>query len=235
MIPVQPQPEPDSFDRDVRRKGQRWIRRKKLDPKQPPPRRWKLPPYWQACLTDLHHAYGGICAYLCIYIERPVGGTAVEHFVAKSVAALELAYEWSNYRLACDAVNCFKGVFADVLDPFELRPGMFQLELITGVVFPDPDLDPVEQRWVNGTIDRLRLDSPECREMRARHYRHFLHGDWSPQVLHDYSPFVWTEARRQGLLNLITLGDSIGMIAPQALAMTCPARDTLGEVEEMVG
>lgn len=124
---------------------------------------------------------------------------AVEHFLAKSRAKLKLAYEWSNYRLTCHSVNCRKLNFDDVLDPFQVRPGMFRLELTTGRIYPNPRLGDLNRKRVQDTIDRLHLDSEGCRKMRRRHYTRFLNGLPASQ-LREESPFVWYEADRQGLL-----------------------------------
>ncbi len=132
MIPVQEKPAPDRFDQAVRQKGLAFLRRMEVAMNQPLPDQIQLEPYWRACLDDLHEAYGGICAYLCVYIERIVGGVSVDHFVAKSKKA-SLAYEWSNYRLACMTMNCRKRDYEDALDPFTILDGWFQLEFDEGI------------------------------------------------------------------------------------------------------
>lgn len=54
MIPVTPQPEPEDFDTKVRQKGLRWLAEHDIDITDPLPSRTKLPPYWRACLDELH-------------------------------------------------------------------------------------------------------------------------------------------------------------------------------------
>lgn len=167
----------------------------------PLPAKTELAPYWRACMPALHHAYDGICAYLCIYIERVTGAASTDHFIAKSSEA-SLAYEWSNYRLACLAFNGRKREFNDVLDPFLLRPDLMHLELSTGRIFPNPALSsqPDLLAAVNDTIRRLELDDPLCRETRARHFQEYVQKDVSEDYLRRRSPFVWFEASRQNLL-----------------------------------
>lgn len=63
-------------------------------------------------LKDLYDRYEGVCAYVSIYIDRVTGSRSVDHFIAKS-SAVEHAYRWSNYRLACGKINGRKGVFGD--------------------------------------------------------------------------------------------------------------------------
>jgi uncharacterized protein (TIGR02646 family) len=199
MIPVAAQPEPASFDAEVRLKGLAHLRQKGIPLGQPLPAKAEIEPYWRAFLTDLHQAYGGVCAYLGIFFERVMGGGSVDHFIAKSTNA-GLAYEWSNYRLACSTMNSRKREYNDVLDPFLLAPALFQLELITGHIYPNPDLNDVPMRLVEETIERLGLDDSQCRELRARWYQDYLERHLSSVYLKGKAPFVWSEANRQGLL-----------------------------------
>lgn len=199
MIRVAAKPEPAAFDAEVRQKGLEHLRERGLPLDQPLPPRTKIEPYWRACLTELHKEYGGICAYLCIYIERVTGGCSVDHFIAKSADA-GLAYEWSNYRLACSTMNSRKNNYSDVLDPFYLAPDLFRLEFSTGRIYPNPNLDVRAIRIVEQTIERLGLDDAQCREMRSRRYQEYLEWNLSEEYLKKYFPFVWCEANRQGLL-----------------------------------
>jgi uncharacterized protein (TIGR02646 family) len=199
LIPVKAAPEPASFDAAVRQPGNEWLRDQGIDPASMLPTGVELRPFWRACLDDLHAQYRGICAYLCVYIERQAGGATVDHFVPKSQRA-SLAYEWSNYRLACSIMNARKGIFDTVLDPFELVEGTFHLEFVTGRIYVNPALAPHDQQRAQETIDRLDLDSPGNRELRIRHFWQYVEYGRPEQFLKDYSPFVWTEAHRQGLL-----------------------------------
>lgn len=205
MIPVAPREAPPSFEERVRRPGMRWLEEQgiplgtRLDPGT------KIHPYWRECLDELHTRYGGVCAYLCVFVERCTGGACTDHFIAKSRTA-GLAYEWSNYRLACATMNARKRDFEDVLDPFELAPDTFGLELVTGRIYPNPERPEPERRVAQSTIDRLSLDDAGCRKMRGRRFFDYVvaRGPKPNPVLEDqlrrYSPFIWSEAKRQGLL-----------------------------------
>ena len=199
MIPVTPQPEPEDFDTKVRQKGLRWLAEHDIDITAPLPSGTKLPPYWRACLGKLHSGYGGVCAYLAVFFEITTGAGNVEHFLPKSLRP-DLAYEWCNYRLACSAINSRKRDFTDILDPFEIEDGWFYLELVSGHIFPNPQLPDSLQQKIQATIDRLKLDSSANNEMRAKHYQFYCEGKITKEYLKDFSPFVWKEADRQGLL-----------------------------------
>lgn len=50
------------------------------------------------------------------------------------------------------------------------------------------------------TIDRLQLDDPECRRIRADWFSEYVAGHISEDYLKRRNPLVWQEAKRQGLL-----------------------------------
>lgn len=199
MIPVTAQPEPADFDAKVRKKGLAYLEQHRFLLNQPLPASAKIAPYWRDCLTDLHQAYGGVCAYIGVFFERVMGAGSVDHFIAKSALAGQ-AYEWSNYRLACSTMNSRKREYNDVLDPFFLAPNSFWLQLSTGHIYPNPHLAAQPRRIVEQTIERLGLDDPACRELRARLYQEYLEYQLPSDYLRKLSPFIWGEANRQGVL-----------------------------------
>lgn len=199
MIPVHLQPEPASFDALVRQKGRAYLQKQGIVLTGPVQSELKILPYWRDCLDDLHRSYGGVCAYLAVYIERVTGGSTADHFIAKSTDAGQ-AYEWSNYRLACSTMNSRKRNYSDVLDPFDVQANWFRLELTSGRIFTNPTLDTRLRNAVQQTIDRLSLDDGGNREMRARHYEEYCSGLYTATYLQRRSPFVYLEAARQQLL-----------------------------------
>lgn len=199
LIPVARQPEPPSFHERVRAPGLDWIHRHGLDPNQAPPPRTELKATWRESLDELHAAYGGVCAYLAIFIERVAGATSVDHFQPMASSPLKLAYEWSNYRLCSSGLNGRKGL-KRILDPFHLRPDTFRLELVSGRIFPSPDLPPKLLQDAQATLSALRLDDPYCRELRARRVDEYIRREVSADYLRRTAPFVYFELQRQGLL-----------------------------------
>lgn len=191
MIRVKLQPEPANFDAKVRRPGTTAIEKFKRGEIK------KLPSYWRHCLDDLWKAYDGICAYLCTFIHSGSGARAVEHFAPKS-KSVDLAYEWRNYRLACSTINSWKSNFEDVLDPFEIDTGWFELEFPACKVVPAPGLAPARRRAVAETIERLRLNHAKCRGERLRYWDFYIAGDANFRFLKSSSPFLAIELDRQG-------------------------------------
>ena len=199
MIPVPLQPEPvPKFDTKVRQPGIAWLNLHGIALTSPPPDPAALPPLWRNTQKELWRSYQGVCAYLCIYFEWPLGANSTDHFVAKSQDAGQ-AYEWDNYRLSCMGMNRNKNKYDDVLDPFSLAPDTFVLNLASGKIGPNPSLPQATQEEAWATIRRLKLDDPETEKMRAAHYTEYLKGVPGWKLKKD-SPFVWYEAKRQGLL-----------------------------------
>jgi hypothetical protein len=156
-------------------------------------------PYWQNCLDELHQAYGGICAYYCFYIEK-VALPHVDHFVAKCLDHdPDLAYEWTNFRLACGQANAYKSTRVDILDPVGIEDGWFQLDLLTLEVAADRSL-PLQQRGeVEATIVGLKLQTGPAKELRRRALEHFRNGRVSLDFLDLDHPFLAKELRRQNI------------------------------------
>lgn len=214
MIPVAPAPTPARFNALVREPGLRAIdemvgrtpkfRRKKGKPfKQVANRKQDIPvhaypTYWTEVLDDLMAAYDGICAYSCFRIHPVTGGRSVDHFAAKS-KSWKFAYEWSNYRLCCSRMNARKREFGDVLDPFVVKRGWFQLELVGFQVVPNPKLRRAKRRQIENTIERLGLN--EFRREREHDAERYWRREISLQVLREDSPFVAYELCRQERLN----------------------------------
>ncbi|MCL2824559.1 MAG: hypothetical protein FWD57_11255 [Polyangiaceae bacterium] len=208
MIPVTYQDEPKhpefNFDLKVRQRGKDWLNAKNIPLDGPLPKRMRPPRYWAACLHILHHKYGGICAYLSVRIDH---SPTIDHYVPKSKLA-GLAYEWSNYRLACAEMNQNKADFTTVLDPFELVAGTFHLDLLHGLVIVNPEIQGETRDNAQATIDCLDLNNERFRKMRVRIFDTYINQSINtapPQqsardALKDESPFVFLEAERQELL-----------------------------------
>jgi hypothetical protein len=97
-------------------------------------------------------------------------------------------------------MNCCKGEYDDVLDPFAVINGWFQVELASGRIYANPNLPQYEINQVDATIGRLGLDKPSNCEIRARHFDAYRSGDITAEFMRRISPLVWMEANRQGVL-----------------------------------
>ncbi|WP_300670190.1 hypothetical protein [Desulfoluna sp.] len=198
MIPVAAQLEPALFDDEVRKPGRAWLKKNGIPLDKAPPEPSKLPTYWRNTQKELWTSYEGVCAYICVYFYWSLGAHSTDHFIAKSSHAGQ-AYEWPNFRLSCMGANRKKNKFDDILDPFEIDPDTFVLNFASGKIKPNPTFSQEVQAKAQATIDRLKLNDPDMRRMRSEHYDEYLRGvpEWK---LQKDSPFVWYEAKRQGLL-----------------------------------
>lgn len=214
MIRVEPQPEPADFDAQVRQPGLSALAELVGEPptvKRPGPRRKKiadrvedlrhdeLPPYWRQCLPQLAAAYRRICAYSCHYVEPITGLGTADHYVPKSLDARR-AYEWANYRFACARMNARKGVAAEVLDPFEVQDGWFQLELVRFQLHAAPRLSVEVVASIDRTIDLLRLNDEACKQTRADWCEAYWTGHLGLSFLERRFPLLARELRRQDRL-----------------------------------
>jgi hypothetical protein len=196
MIPVAEQPEPADFSRTVRLRGQEFLRRTP----SPTAGDFKRNAYWKLALSDLRHAYGDVCAYtsICVAVSA-----SVDHFWPKSVRP-HLAYEWSNYRLALDKINSYKGNRTDVLDPFHIQPGWFCLDFVTFYVRAGSSLRGDITASVERTIDILRLNRDDALvKLRYAIARDYSQGDLSLSFLERRYPFIAAELKRQNLVDAI--------------------------------
>ncbi|MBV6753971.1 hypothetical protein KV580_27015 [Pseudomonas chlororaphis] len=211
MIRVEPADEPQSFNEQVRTPGLRAIAELVGEPDLPKrrgrPRKkvaetregipcGEFPPFWTEALPDLMEAYGRLCAYVCIYIERVTGGGSVDHMLPKSRAWQDV-YEWQNYRLACTLMNARKNNYKDVLDPFEVEEGWFRLELTGYQVIPGIGLEPAIEARVLATITRLNLNDRDCLKVREDYATAFANGDISLDYLRRRAPFLAREIEGQ--------------------------------------
>lgn len=191
MIPVVPKSEPVGFDANVRVPGRAFLSRVP----NPNGKQFAKKQFWKASLQDLKTAYNSICAYSCIWIPN---NYSVDHFEPKTTRP-DLAYEWTNYRLAHDRINSNKGDFTDVLDPFHIQAGWFVLDIATLWVNPEPALQPNVKGPVQATIDRLRLNDDQWVQMRFELLHSYLNGDLKIAYLQSKYPFIAAEIQRQNV------------------------------------
>ena len=184
MIPVpNPIPEPAGFDRDCRQPGNAWLA---ANPNAKPK---SFPSHWLKFEAELETAFACRCGWWAMRIQS---GT-VDHFLGKNKAAnRHLVYEWSNYRHAAPTLNNSKQELADqVLDPFEVQPGWFEVLLPSMQLARTATVPPHLQAKADFTIKRLKLiDGPKVRRNRQRWYEdHKLRG-LHIILLQDYAPLV---------------------------------------------
>jgi hypothetical protein len=195
VIPVVAQLEPADFDEKVRTPGGAFL----IMIPRPNTKEFERAPYWRQALGELYRAYGKICAYSAHWIPPDTGQPSVDHFIPKNVAP-ELAYEWSNFRLASLKMNSRKWTYQDVLDPFTIERDWFTLDFPSLLVMPNVNLSLINSEKVQATINRLRLNDDEtCVEHRQIWVAGYCKGDITFDFLGRYAPFIAYELDRQNL------------------------------------
>ena len=201
MIPISPQHQPADFDHKVRQPGQTFLQTQP----NPTARDWRGHDYWRRSHWDLRTAYNGICAYSSSYTPPPGSSngdtTSVDHFVPKSIAPNK-AYDWNNFRLCRSRLNNRKGEHTDVLDPFALSSGWFELNFLTFLLVPNPSLAKKDRDLVRATINRLQLntDNDYVNERVSVVSRYSRYGATFEQIRNLF-PFIASEMSRQDFDN----------------------------------
>lgn len=222
MIPVVLAPEPPGFEEHVRRRGREAITRllgkpvngkggrkpKKTYVREVDIPSGKFPALWlkpreadgKSTLDDMMDLYGQQCAYLAMYIEKATGSPTVDHFIPKSTD-WRLVYEWTNYRLSAAYVNTAKGV-REVVDPFEVQAGWFELNFATFHVQRGRGAPNAQHTKIDNTLPLLNLR--DCWQQRQEYVKRYQLGPGNKGIdlayMEHRAPFIASEMRRQGML-----------------------------------
>ena len=192
MIRVRAEREYPEFDSEVRRPGRAFLTRNP----RPSNRDFRRRDYWKKAAGHLKAAYSSLCAYTSL---RLVEAGSVDHFRPK-IKYPDLAYEWSNYRLARQKINQRKGDTEGVIDPFKVKPGWFVLNLPSCLIRPGDGLNQKTRDRIRTTIDILKLNADDnLVQERCDLLVWLAQGDVTLQFLDQYYPFLAVEVRRQGV------------------------------------
>ena len=196
MIPVALQPEPATFEQEVRRPGRQFLRRVR----NPTDSQFKGQEHWRKALPALRIAYREICAYCACWLPFDQG--TLDHFEPKSYAPM-LAYEWSNFRLAQEKINAAKGNSRGILDPCHIDAGWFVLDLSSVFVRPGSGLASAVEEAVTTTIKILGLNSNALVRTRYSVLKLYSEGTVPMEFLEDKYPFIAIELQREGMAEAI--------------------------------
>lgn len=199
MMHISLQPEPESFDIRVRVPGNAFL----ASNPSPNEKQFKKNSYWSRVKNELYAAYRGVCSYTCEYIPKTVTNSSVDHFWPKCVHP-NLAYEWSNYRLASQKANTNKGDSIGLVDPFEVGSGWFVLDLPSCLIKAGEGLSRADTSRVESTIKMLKLNNDdEYVQSRCDVILDYIRGDISLNYLWKIRPFIAHELTRQGLIDTV--------------------------------
>jgi uncharacterized protein (TIGR02646 family) len=198
MIRVAPKPEASDFDSRVRQPGLTFLDEKGIMEGMEAPENFDWKNLWSHALEDLFDDYQEICAYTCFRMEYSLGGVTVDHFLPKKLYPRK-AYDWDNYRLAAHRINSRKGNHEDVIDPFRVQNGWFQINFATGKIYPDAGLPEATQLNVHNTIDRLKLNEHRLKRKRTEFFDRYLNRNITLDTIKTDAPHVHQEILRQNL------------------------------------
>ena len=180
MIRFEQVPEPAEFDRRARVPGNAWLAA------HPGDRRPKV--YWTPFKGALADGFRNLCAYSAMY--EAVG--TVDHFVSCHEDRSR-AYEWGNYRYCAAWINSSKNNVpaGDLLDPFEIEDGWFELHLPSLQLRVSNAVPEEFRARAEHVLVRLHLRDDE-RVMRQRRewYRMYQSGEVSLDGLEGKAPLI---------------------------------------------
>ncbi|MBK9264242.1 MAG: hypothetical protein IPM54_31125 [Polyangiaceae bacterium] len=192
MIKVTPMPEYPGFDTEVRQRGAAFL----ATCPTPTSGQFKNRQYWARATKELHKTYRGICSYTAMYLLEQ--GT-VDHFLPKTTYP-QLAYEWSNFRLASWRVNSAKGHKTNILDPFSIEDDWFQMDIPTCLIRANPILEQRVRSQVSETISSLGLNSDDNYvQERCDILIYYARGNIDLAFVKRRYPFLAKELERQRL------------------------------------
>lgn len=175
--------EPERFDVECRQEGRAWLATQATLPKSPRD-------FWSPFRSDLRREFGCRCGYYAMYIHDGQVDHSVSWNTCKANNTPNLAYEWDNFRFVDGALNSRKRTLDDqVLDPFEVQSGWFEVELPT-LFLRTVAVPPERQGAARLTLERLELDQgPRALELRWEWYD--AHQQGMPlHLLHEKAPLV---------------------------------------------
>lgn len=153
----------------------------------------EMPPLWRAFIPEMMSAYNELCAYSNMRIF-PTDIPTIDHFLPRSLRP-DLAYCWSNYRLCKPLINSVKNDKLGILDPFEVKDGIFSMNFVYELL-PSTLATSAERELVLDTIEKLQLNSPRWIRHRGEWVKAVLNKKITLEWLQDNAPFLHSEFER---------------------------------------
>ena len=195
MIPVHnPIRKPAPFDQRCGIPGSTWLVAN--------PTSKKMPAYWTRFQPELADGFFNRCGWWAMWIaDGPV-----DHFLSRNNHR-HLAYCWDNYRYIAGTVNSSKKDLDDqVLDPFEIQDGWFEVLLPSMQLVPTPALPPSLAAKAAFTLKKLHLQNgAKVRRCRLKWYEAYKAGHLSMAGLEDFAPLVATAVEKWQTASLLPL------------------------------
>lgn len=180
MISFDRVPEPTDFDEKARAPGNAWLAAHSGNER---PR-----DFWTPFKGMLAIGFRNLCAYSAMY--GPVG--TVDHFISCQEDPSK-AYEWENYRYCAAWINSCKGNVParDLLDPFDVENGWFELHLPSLQLRVSDSIPAQFRERAGNVLKRLHLrDDERIMRQRREWYRMYQRGELSRDGLAGKAPLI---------------------------------------------
>lgn len=170
---------PGKFKDDCETPGNNWLAAN--------PASKEFPDHWRKFQPQLAEGFHDRCGWWAMRIADG----AVDHYLSKKNHR-HLAYDWSNYRYVSTSVNSSKRNLDDqVLDPFEIQPGWFEVQLPSMLLRRTDSVPPALRAKADFTLKTLRLvNGFKVRRNRRRWYEDHKDRGLPLANLADYAPLV---------------------------------------------
>lgn len=171
--------EPANFESDCRTPGKEWLANN--------PTSENFPNHWTQFQPELAEGFHDRCGW---WAMRLADGD-VDHFLSKKKRR-DLTYEWSNYRYIAGTVNSSKKTWDDqLLDPFEIQDGWFEVLLPSMQLVTTANLPAALLPKAKLTIEKLHLDNGrKVRRNRQRWFEDYKAQKITFAGLQDFAPLV---------------------------------------------
>ncbi|WP_249677636.1 hypothetical protein [Pseudomonas abieticivorans] len=189
MIPVTATEEPPDFDQRCRQRGNAWL------DQNPDARRPK--DLWSPFRPRLADSFNNRCAFAAMYIPS---GT-VDHFLSCDEDRTR-AYEWSNFRYVDNWINSAKGnkKVADILDPFDMQPGWFEISLPSLQLVLTDRIPAKYRERAEKTLHTLPIhDDERLLRVRRQWLRLYEEGRLSLDGLREMAPLIAEAVERRSI------------------------------------
>ena len=180
MIPVaHPIRKPRNFTRDCETPGKAW--------EKAHPASNKFPALWRKYQPQLAAGFHDRCGWWAMRIADGV----VDHYLSKK-SHRSRVYDWNNYRYIAPSVNSSKGnLNNNVLDPFDIQPGWFEVQLPSMLLKRTALVPLAFQAKADFTLKKLKLISGhKVRRNRRAWYEDYKKGLITNAGLAEYAPLV---------------------------------------------
>ena len=186
-VPSPIRPEPPRFEEECRQEGRGWLDQWRAKQVTLPDR---PKDFWSPFRPDLRRGFGLRCGYYAMYVHDGQVDHSTSWKTCKENGTPELVYEWDNFRFVDGALNSRKKTLDDqVLDPFEVQSGWFEVELPT-LFLRVVAVPPARQSAARLTLEKLELDQgSRALELRWEWYEAHRRGMPLP-LLHEKAPLV---------------------------------------------